>query len=247
MRAILLAFLVLLPAAAFAQKAAPDYASLDALFARRDQPGVITELKQKLEAALKQDPNDYGLLWRQARAIQWVADGETNGDKKAELGKQCWAIADKANAAKPNQIEANYFGAVCIGAYSQGVGILKALSQGLEGKFNERLDAALKINPKFQGCAPLIAKGRYYYELPWPKRDLDKSVETYEKAAKLCPESLRIYLYLSETELKKDGAVPALIPLQKVRDGKIDYDPPEGKRVKALIPTVQKEIQEEMQ
>jgi hypothetical protein len=243
MRRLPLLVALALPAVVFA---APDYAPLDQLFAQRDQPGMTDKLLTGLDAALQKDPKDYGLLWRKARIVQWQADGETDSDKKKLLGKQCWATSDEALAAKPGGMEASYYGSVCIGAYSQAVGILKALGEGLEGKFNERLDRAIAADPKFMGCAPLIAKGRYYYELPWPKRDLDKSVEFLKKAETGCPTSLRAPLYLAETELKKDGAMSALVALNPAIKGGVDYDPPEGKRVKALIPKVQKEIQEEM-
>ena len=244
MRRLLLFVLLAWPVAALA---APDYTALDQLFAKRDQPGVLDQLRTQINQALKTDPHDYGLLWRQARMVQWEADGAPEGsDQKKALGKECWADADLALAVKPGALEASYYGAACIGAYSQAVGVLKALGEGLEGKFNDRLDHAIQLDPKFSGCAPLIAKARYYYELPWPKRDLDKSVETFNKAKQLCPQSLRIPLWLAETELKKDGPMQALVALQPAIDGKVDYDPPEGRRVKAWIPVVQKKIQEEM-
>jgi hypothetical protein len=225
--------------------APPDYAPLDQLFAQRDQPGVTEKLEAALAEAIKAAPQDYGLLWRRARIGQWKADGATDSEQKKLLGKECWASADVALAVQPGGIEANYYGAACIGAYSQAVGILKALGEGLEGKFNDRLDKAISLDPKFAHCAPLVAKARYYYELPWPKRNLDKSAELFQKVEKTCPESLRAPLWLAETELKRNGVTSALVALQPAISGKTDYDPAEGKRVKGLIPVVQKEIQEE--
>jgi len=41
--------------------------------------------------------------------------------------------------------------------------------EGLEGKSNERLETALRLDPTFERGGPLLLEGRYYYELPWPE------------------------------------------------------------------------------
>ena len=43
------------------------------------------------------------------------------------------------------------------------VGVLQALMQGFEGRFNERLEQALKMDPSYDNAGALIAKGRYYF------------------------------------------------------------------------------------
>ena len=108
--------------------------------------------------------------------------------------------------AKPAWVGGHYYAAAGIGIYSQAVGILKALGEGLESKFNERLDKAIEIDPRFQKEMPLIAKGRYYFELPWPKRNLGKSATWYRKALALDPNNLRATAWLAET-LWSDGDV----------------------------------------
>jgi len=121
-----------------------------------------------------------------------------------------------------------------MGNYSTAVGILKALGEGIESKFNERLDKAISLNDDIDLAGPLLAKGRYFYELPWPKRDLDKSKESLEKALKKHPENLRAWLYLADTQLKDGDAKKAKESIDKALNGSGAYDPPETKRVKAL-------------
>jgi tetratricopeptide (TPR) repeat protein len=245
MRLILFALclVVALPAPA----ATPELlTSLDALFTRRSEAAVLKELDETLRKELKAAPEDYELLWRHASLILWNADVAPDKQKKI-LGKQAWDICDRAVKLEPGRVECQYYGAVGIGVYSQAVGIMKALSDGLESKFNERLDAAIKIDPTFDRGAPWMAKGRYHYELPWPKRDLAESKKLYEKVIAKFPENLRVHLYLAETLLKDGKAKEAREMILKVKQGSVAYDPPEGRRVQELAKKVEAEIAEELE
>jgi len=127
------------------------------------------------------------------------------------------------------------------------VGILTALGEGLEGKYNERLDTAIKLDSQYDRGAPLLIKGRYHYELPWPKRDLSESAKLYEKAIAKFPGNLRAYLYLAETLLADDKAQKAKEAILKVKQGSIAYDPPEGHRVQERAKAVEAKIMKELE
>lgn len=234
------------PAAQAAPAPASPAQQFDALWPRRDDPKVAKQLQQIVNQAKAQTPNDYGMLWRAAHLIQWQADGLDSDEYKKAMGKQCWGLADQAVAQDANRVEGQYMAAACIGAYSEGTGIVTALSQGLEGKFNGHLDKAISLNPRFLDCAPLIAKGRYFFKLPWPKRDLDKAAAEYQKAIAACPGALRAYLWLAETQLDQDHAQQAKATVQKAKSGAIGYDPPEGRRVKAWAKKLEAKIDEEL-
>ena len=124
--------------------------------------------------------------------------------------------------AKADGAEGKYYVALSIGAYSQSVGILKALSEGLEGQFVENLDYAMKNNEAFDRHGAHTAKGRYYWELPWPKRDLAKSKAELQQSIAQHPEHLRNYLYLAETLLKDGDAKGAKVAIDKVLTGPDD-------------------------
>jgi tetratricopeptide (TPR) repeat protein len=246
MRSILLAVLVLVALPALA--ATPEeLSSWDALFARRGDAAAVKQLDEALTQALKASPEDYEVLWRMARLRHWQADGAAADPKaKKNLGKQAWELGDKARKLAPERIEGQYFAALGIGDYSQAVGILTALGEGLEGKFNERLDAALKIDPMYDRGGPLMAKGRYHYELPWPKRDLKKSASLFQKALAKHPEQLRAWLYLAETLLANGEEKQAHEAILKVSQGSVGYDPAEGQRVQGWAKKVQAAIEEEL-
>lgn len=245
MRSISLALLLLVTLPTLA--ATPEeLAAWDALYERRADAAAVKQLDEALKKALEATPGDYEVLWRAARVRNWQADGATDAQVKKSLGKQTWELADRARKAAPDRVEGQYFAALGIGAYSQAVGILTALGEGLESKYNERLDAALKLDPMYERGGPLLAKGRYYYELPWPKRSLKKSAEHYQKAIAKHPEALRAWLYLSETLLADGEEKKAQEALLKVTQGSVGYDLAEGQRVQGWSKKVQAAIEEEL-
>ncbi|WP_224245191.1 tetratricopeptide repeat protein [Hyalangium gracile] len=245
MRLIFLALSLLVAVPAHA--AAPELlASLDALLVKRGEPAALKELEESLKKELQAAPEDYELLWRSARLLVWQADGAGEKLKKV-LGKQAWDACEKGVKLAPQRVECQYYAAAGIGVYSQAVGIMRALKDGLEGKFNERLDAAIQIDPGFESGGPWLAKGRYHYELPWPKRDLAESAKLYEKVIAKYPGNLRAYYYLAETLLADDKAQKAQEAIQKVKQGSIAYDPPEGRRVQEWAKSVEAKIAKELE
>jgi len=220
-------------------------ATLDALWRERGDPAKADEAIRQGQAALAAHPDDAELMYRLARATLWVGDGEENNDRKQKLGREVWDIGDRLVKAKPGWVGGYYYAAAGIGIYSQAVGILKALGEGLESKFNDRLDKAIEIDPRFQREMPLIAKGRYYFELPWPKRNLGKSATWYRKALAADPNNLRATAWLGET-LWRDGDVAgARAQLAKVQEGHVPDDPAEEARVKSIARKIAAQMDKE--
>jgi hypothetical protein len=243
MRPILLALFVLL--ALPAQALTPEELSaLDARYARRAEPAVVKQLVEELEAALAATPEDFELVWRLARVRHWQAEQTRDAKQKQLLGQQTWELGERARKLRPERVEGHFYAAVGIGSYSQAVGILKALTEGLEGKFNERLERALKLDPAYDRAGPLLAKGRYYYELPWPKRDLKKSASFFQQAAERYPEALRPRFYLAETLLADGEKTKANQLLLEVAQGGVAYDPAEGQLVQQWARRLQAKTEE---
>lgn len=239
---------------AFAQDAAPPEAAdaasfatrLDELWKTRDSADSVKLNDEVIRDALKAFPADYELLWRSARIRWWVADGLTDEKLKKQVAKEGWNYAKRAVEAKPQGPEGKYYTALSIGAYSQAVGILKALSEGLEGQFVENLDFSIKNNESFDRYGGHTAKGRYHWELPWPKRNLGKSKEELQKSIDKHPEHLRNYYFLADTLLKDGDAKGAKAAIEKALNGSEAYDPPESRRVKAWAKTLAAKIDDEL-
>ncbi|HZZ83684.1 MAG TPA: tetratricopeptide repeat protein [Anaeromyxobacteraceae bacterium] len=239
---LLAAIACALPARA-AEPGTPPRSDLDALLARaddayrlREEPGKLEEVKATLAAAEKLAPGDYGVLWRLARLDFWLSDDAAlSNDRKSDLGKRAWELGDRATAVNPGGVEGWFFAAVGMGNYSLGIGVVKALAQGIEGKFKERLSAAEKIDPGFMGGAIENAWGRFYYKLPWPKYDGAQSERHLRKALKQNPHNVRARLYLAELYEKEDHPKEARKLLeQAVAEQPGHYDAPEERRAQAL-------------
>jgi hypothetical protein len=213
-------------------------ATWDDLWKRRDDPAAIKQLEALTDQHLAEDPNGFETTRRHASLVAWEADGEADGsDEKAAKGKIAWEAGDRAIQANPGDVRGHYFSGVGVGLYSEGVGILTALSQGLEGKFRERMLAALRIDKDFQDGAPQVVWGRYFFKLPWPKRDLDESIRVLRAAMRSHPGNWRAKLYLADSLIVnglegQDDEAHQLV--QQILDAPGGHDPPEERRVKEM-------------
>jgi tetratricopeptide (TPR) repeat protein len=243
---LFLAAALAVPVLAFAQggppAAAPPpdmerlLASVDVEWPTRDAPGAIDRIRTRLEEAEKLAPNDYGVLWRQARLYFWLADDPSLPKKeKSRLGKTSWEYGDRATAANPARVEGWNYAAAGMGNYALGIGIFTALRQGIEGKFKQRLARATGIDARFENGAIQTAWGRFWYELPWPKYDAKKSRHALEDALKLNPDNVRAHVYLADLLKKEDRSAEARAELEKaVANPPGRYDAPEERRWQAV-------------
>jgi tetratricopeptide (TPR) repeat protein len=210
-------------------------ARVDAEWRRRDEPGRMQEIESLLAQAEKAAPDAYEVLWRIARFEFWRSDDPAlPDDAKSRLGKRAWEYGDRAAAANPDGVEGWYFAAVGMGNYSLGIGVLKALSQGIEGKFRERLSRAEKIDPRFFEGGIYNAWGRFYYKLPWPKFDARHSEQALQKALEINPANVRARVFLAELYMKTDHPKEARELLQEAAAHEPgSYDVPEERRSRA--------------
>jgi cytochrome c-type biogenesis protein CcmH/NrfG len=242
--ALLLIAALLLPAAAArdpASAAVPDaarqdlsaiLAEVDTDHARRDEPGVEQRMIARLEEAEKSAPGDYEVLWRLARLHGWRSEDQSiPRHEKSRRGKRAWQYAERAIQADPSRVEGFFYAAAGMGNYSLGLGIMKALSEGIEGKFKDRLSRAEKIDPEFsQGAIP-TAWGRFWFKLPWPKHDARKSRRALERALQLNPENVRARVYLGDLHDKEDRRREARAEWERAAAATPGrYDAPEERR-----------------
>ncbi|MEA2696886.1 MAG: hypothetical protein QOI66_1157 [Myxococcales bacterium] len=219
-------------------------ARMDALYRRRDDRTAWAEEQKLAAAALARAPGDYGVLWRAARVHFWLSDDASAGsDQRSKWGKQGWDLAEQAIKVNPGDVAGHYFAAVCMGNYALGLGIMRALSQGLEGKFKERLKRAEELDGRYQQGGIPTAWGRFYDKLPWPKRDRKKAQQYEREAMKINPASLRARVYLASSLLDDDNPKEAKALLDEVAAAPVGrYDAAEEQRSKnmgaALLPQV---------
>src|SRR6185312_14075025 len=98
-------------------------ATLDALHGRRDDPGALREARRLADGALAHAPNDYGTLWRAARVLFTESDDKRRSESdRSALGKEAYELAERAIAVNPNDVAGQYWAALSIGSYAEGMG-----------------------------------------------------------------------------------------------------------------------------
>jgi hypothetical protein len=218
--------------AAPAPEAQEWMAQADELYKTRDQGASQKAIGKILREQLSKDPNSFEANWRLAQLLSFQANGMPDGSEiKAAIGKAAWQAGDLAVAARGDDVRGQYWAAVGIGLYSEGVGILTALSQGLEGKFRSRAQAAMRLAPDYLDGAPVVLWGRYFYKLPWPKKNIDESVKILSEVVKSHPGNLRAMLYLADSIADNGRKDEARKLLQEVIEAPMQ-DPPDDKRNK---------------
>ena len=110
-----------------------------------------------------------------------------------DVATRCEAL----QKADPKNVNAYYLYAYALGRYSQLVGVAKALAQGIAGKVKSSLDMTLQLEPKHADAH--VAVGAYHAEIIAKVGGLvggltygankDKSIEHYQMALKLNPDS----------------------------------------------------------
>ncbi len=135
-----------------------------------------------------------------------------------------------------------------IGAYSEAVGVITALAQGLESKFRDPILEVVAADPNSQNpnldyVGPEMAIGRYYYKLPWPKHSDSKSKEWLNRAIKARPDNLLAHYFLADT-LKDHDKQAAQRELGIVLAGSEAFDPPLARRVKRWAMRLSSQISE---
>ena len=88
---------------------------------------------------------------------------EDDDKRKLDLFQSIAARCEELQQAQPKNANAWYFQAYALGRYSQGISVLNALTQGLGGRIQAALNAALKLEPKHAEAH--TALGAYHAEV----------------------------------------------------------------------------------
>lgn len=191
------------------EAADPMLARMDALWAQRDKSDTLQELVSLGTTAVTNDPGNYEVEWRVSRAYFWVAFTQSNRVVKKAIAAKAMEWADRARTQQPQRVEGHYLYSISVGAYADTIGIMQAIVDGVAGKVETAAERAYEIDRDYYHGAPGTVLGRYYFMLPWPKRDLERSRHYLEEVVTRHPESLIARYYLADTYVelgKRDRA-----------------------------------------
>ncbi len=174
-------------------------ALMDELWMAREQTGAVQAVIELGSRALKVDPKSYEVMWRVARAHWWVASNEKSREVSKSIAAKGVELAAQAQGLGANRVEGHYIYALSIGEYGTRLGTAKAVWEGIVGKFETAALESYELDRDFDDGGPMIALGRYYYLLPWLKRDLEKSRRYLEELKARHPDRLIGRFYLGQT------------------------------------------------
>jgi hypothetical protein len=180
----------------------PLLSRMDALWARRSDSGALQELVSLGTNAAASDPPNYEVEWRMARAYFWVAYTQSNRVVKKAVAGKAMEWADRARTQQPQRVEGHYLYAIAVGAYADTIGIMQAIVDGVAGKVESAAQRAYEIDRDYYHGAPGTVLGRYYFMLPWPKRDLERSRKYLEEVVTRHPHALIARYYLADTYIE---------------------------------------------
>ncbi|HQG30532.1 MAG TPA: tetratricopeptide repeat protein [Deltaproteobacteria bacterium] len=222
MRRVLLGFFFFLAVLSFPQYliAEGSLAGADALV---KQGGTENFLKAADMYAKASDANpaSYEAAWKACHAYreycnqskeQEADDWQGICKKYAKIGMK---YGERAIALQPNKIEGNFWYGCCVGNYADGVSVLTALREGLKDKTQASFEKSYAIDKMYHDGGPIKALGRYWYVLPWPMNDKQKSLDYLKEYHKLFPNDAEGQVYLAEVLIDTKNKDEAKALLEK--------------------------------
>ncbi len=140
--------------------------------------------------AVKKAPGLYRANWMAAKSCREYANAVKKSERQGweevckEWGKKGMQYAEKAIELNPNGVEGYFWYGTNVGIYSDGVSILTALREGLKDKTQNSFETVYKMDKTYQKGGAIIALGRFWFVLPWPMNDKDKSMKYFREFQK---------------------------------------------------------------
>lgn len=171
-------------------------AEADRLYDLREDTENVRQSIRILEQGLADSPDAYPVLWRLARAYEWVGRYAVPADR-VEIFTQATTYAGRAVDADPMGVDGRYWNALTTGRLGEARGILRSLAAASE--MRTELETVLELAPEHAGAH--FALGMLYHQLPgWPISfgNNNQALEYMSVAVALAPENTTYLLGLAE-------------------------------------------------
>jgi tetratricopeptide (TPR) repeat protein len=153
------------------------------------------EFQAACEAGLVAGLDGYNAANKAAMIHATYLEGDDK--RKLEIFREISARCDELQRAQPKNVNGHYFQAYALGRYSQGISVLKALTDGLGGRIKSALEASLRLDPRHAEAH--VALGAYHAEVVNKMGTMvarltygasrEVAVKHFETALKLLPNS----------------------------------------------------------
>jgi len=166
----------------------------DELFSEGRDPARDREALTVLEAAGSAS-DDYDLLWRQVRVAHQVAQNAAE-DERRKLLETAIGRGERAVRLQPSRVEGHYWLGACYGSYAEARGGFKAWR--LASKLRTEMEAAVRLQPDFEGGDAFLALGELDLQLPGLfGGSRSRAIARMEEGLKVSPENLELRLTLA--------------------------------------------------
>ena len=157
------------------------------------------------KALLKNDPENYKILYKLANAYTAILDIKTEAVRVEkdeykpllkELGKLAFDYAEKAYKLNPKDKDVVVACLVSYAYQSASFGIVKAILKGAAGHYKDLCNQLIKLDDSYMGGFGYRMLGKLYLVAPWPVGSKSKALEFFKKAVEKDNSGLYSHYYL---------------------------------------------------
>ncbi|MCP5105038.1 MAG: hypothetical protein GY950_16745 [bacterium] len=188
----------------YGQDAALSFDDLEALMKNKTIENCEKAVKG-YEALLKNEPENYKILYKLANAYTGIIDIKTSALRVEKdeykpmlrkLGTLANDYAKKAYAINPKDKDVVAACLVSYGYVSASYGIVKAILKGAAGHYKKLCNELIAIDDKHLGALGYRMLGKLYHVAPWPVGSKKKAVQFFKKAIETDNTGLYSHYYL---------------------------------------------------
>jgi hypothetical protein len=217
LRALLIGWLIGLHGVAAADDGAEAVRQLDEVWQSQARDGALADVIERGAAALALDGQNFDLAWRMARASRTLAAQQHDGEARRRFAADGMRWAERAIELRPDRVEGYFYSMLSVGEYGETLSVGRALLAGIGGKFERAGLKAYELDRDFEDGDVMTALGRFYFVLPWPRKDLEKSRRFLEEAVERHPDMLMSSVFLAELHYENGEKKLARALLERVQ------------------------------
>ncbi len=171
-------------------------------FRQRHIPDMAIEALRKADEALQIKPSDFEANLLVTRTISYIATNRKPDQKRKWLAHRGYKIGKKLVKHYPKRVEGYYFAGVNLGLYAECMGTFAAVKANIKTKIENLMDQAIRLDSDFMQGAPLIAKARYLFRLPWPLCDRERATKIMLEVKRKFPKNLYVDLFFIDLAIE---------------------------------------------
>lgn len=201
-----------------------ELGAIDQLYLHRDQGKKLDETVAKLNALLKEDPNNPELLWRLGRSLVRVGENQAKKKDKIDTYQRAEDTIRKSVELAPKVAVSHFWLGVAMGRRGESRGITNSMF--IVGPLKQEMRTTIELDPTYGGAHHVL--GEMYKQLPFfAGGSKKKALAEFEAALKLSPDYAVNYVSLAQAYIDAGEKEKARAVLDRLFALKNPSDPAE--------------------